>query len=370
MEQEAINVSALRQMLEAGQPVTIVDVRPDEEWAEWRIPGSVHVDVYDALKAGQRPEALTMLNLPGDRPVVTICGAGKTSLMAATQLRERGIQARSLAGGMKAWSLAWNSAEVSVPDSAARVLQVRCTGKGCLSYLVGADGVAVVIDPSLEPEIYLSLARQNGWTITGVVETHVHADHLSRGRVLAEGSGATLYLPAQDRVAFPFTPVRDGDVLEIGPAKLTALHTPGHTLESTCYLLDGRTLFTGDTLFLNSVGRPDLEANPEEARRRAHLLYRSLQRLLDLPARPLVLPGHTSEPVAFDGQPVAASLAEVSGNTALLHVAEAEFVEQILQRIPPTPPNHHRIVELNEAGVLPDEDPTELEAGANRCAVG
>jgi len=369
MGKEIMDVGALREMLDAGQPITIVDVRPDEEWSEWRIPGSVHVDVYDALKAGQRPAALATLDLPRDQPVVTVCGAGKTSLLAAEQLRERGIPAHSLAGGMKAWSLAWNSAAVPVSGGTARVVQVRRTGKGCLSYLVGADDAALVVDPALEPEVYLALAQQHGWTITGVLETHIHADHLSRGRALAEQSGAPLYLPAQNRVAFPFTPVRDGETLEIGSARLTALHTPGHTLESTCYLLDGQALFTGDTLFLNSVGRPDLEADPEQARQRAHLLHGSLQRLLALPEHTLVLPGHMSEPAPFDGQAIAASLAEVSARTALLHASEEEFVAQILQRIPPTPPNHQRIVALNEAGAAPDVDPTELEAGANRCAV-
>jgi glyoxylase-like metal-dependent hydrolase (beta-lactamase superfamily II) len=346
-----------------------VDVRPQEEWAEWRIPGSVHVDVYDALKAGQHPEMLAALDLPGDQPVVTVCGAGKTSLLAAAQLQERGFQARSLAGGMKAWSLAWNSAEVPVEGSSS-VLQVRRTGKGCLSYLIGANDVAMVIDPSLAPDVYLRLAEQHGWRIMGVLETHVHADHLSRGKMLAELTGATLYLPAQDRVAFSYAPVQDGDVLKIGSARLTALRTPGHTLESTCYLLDDRILFTGDTLFLKSVGRPDLEANPEQAHQRAHLLYHSLQILLALPAHIQVLPGHISEPVAFDEKPVMASLATVAQQTALLHASEEEFVAQILQRIPPTPPNHQRIVVLNEAGVFPGGDPTELEAGANRCAVG
>ena len=84
-----------------------------------------------------------------DAPVVTICGAGKVSLTAMEQLRARGYDARSLTGGMKAWSLAWNSAEVPVPGSAATVIQVRRTGKGCLSYLIGNDGQAVVIDAAL-----------------------------------------------------------------------------------------------------------------------------------------------------------------------------------------------------------------------------
>jgi len=98
------------------------------------------------------------------------------------------------------------------------------------------------------------------------------------------------------------------------------------------------------------------------------VLRASLQRLVTFPPETVILPAHTSEPVAFDGRPISATLEEVRERTSLLRETEEAFVSQILTRLPPTPSNHHRIVALNEAGTLPD-DPTELEAGANRCAV-
>src|SRR5579859_4423804 len=232
-----INVETLRTWLEEGRPVTVLDIRPVRERVEWSIPGSMHVDAYDALKAND-PKALAGVELPGDLPVVAVCAAGKTSLIAAQQLQTRGIEALSLEGGMKAWSLAWNIAEISLPGSQVRVLQVRRTGKGCLSYLIGTGNTAVVIDASLDPQVYLNLAHQYGWQIERVLDTHIHADHLSRSRQLAQLSGATLFLPEQTRVSFPFTPIRDGDTFEIGTVLLTALRTPGHTPESTCYLLE------------------------------------------------------------------------------------------------------------------------------------
>jgi glyoxylase-like metal-dependent hydrolase (beta-lactamase superfamily II) len=335
--------------------------------AEWAIPGSIHVDAYAALKTND-PHALDAVDLPGDRPVVTVCGVGKISLVAADQLGGRGLEAYSLAGGMQAWSLAWNTTELPLPNSAARVVQVRRTGKGCLSYLIGADGEAAVIDAALDPAVYQQLAQQRGWRITAVFDTHIHADHLSRSRALAEQTGATLYLPDQQRASFAFTRLGDDDTIAIGSARLRALRTPGHTAESTSYLLDDQALFTGDTLFLNAVGRPDLHADPEAARTRAHALYASLQRLLTLPRETLVLPGHTSAPIPFDGEPLADTLAQVYAQTALLQVSEDDFVAALLARIPPTPPNHTRITELNEAGALVD-DPIALEAGANRCAI-
>src|ERR671932_1215004 len=276
MTQTTIDAESLRDLLDRGQPITVLDIRRSDERAEWVIPGSVHVDAYDALRTGDL-SALVDVDLPREAPVVTVCGAGKTSAIAAEQLRARGFQALSLAGGMKAWSLAWNTAEVSVLGTEARIIQVRRTGKGCLSYLVGSGDEALIIDAALEPEVYLKIAESYGWSITGVLETHVHADHLSRSRRIAELSGATLYLPAQERVSYPFASIRDADTLNIGPAELTAMHTPGHTPESTSYLLDDQVLFTGDTLFLAGVGRPDLEASAEEARMRARSLYRSLK---------------------------------------------------------------------------------------------
>ena len=368
MTVRTISAEDLRQLLDRGAAVTVLDVRTAAERAEWAIPGSVHVDAYQALRRGD-PAALEAFHPPDSGPVVTVCAAGNTSLLAVARLRARGLNAVSLEGGMRAWSLAWNSAEVPCSGSAARIVQVRRTGKGCLSYIIGSHGDAAVIDAALDPGIYRDLAGRYGWQIRWVIETHVHADHLSRAGALARDTGATLHLPATDRVSFERTPLRDRDTVRVGSARLHVLHTPGHTAESACYLLDERALFTGDTLFLAAVGRPDLGATPDEARDRARRLHGSLRRLLELPDNTLILPGHTSEPVAFDGRPIVAELREVRARTELLRAAEAEFVETIHERIPSTPPNHLRIVALNETGTLPDGDPTELEAGANRCAV-
>jgi glyoxylase-like metal-dependent hydrolase (beta-lactamase superfamily II)/rhodanese-related sulfurtransferase len=363
-----IAVDTLRAWLEEQQPVTILDVRPRQDSAEWFIPGSIQVDAYDALKAHD-PAALSGVELPVGQPVVTVCGVGRTSQIAAEQLLARGVRALSLEGGMQAWSLAWNTAEIPLDDRSARVIQVRRTGKGCLSYLIGAGEEAFVIDASLDPDLYLDLARSHGWQITSVFDTHVHADHLSRSRQLAERSGAMMYLPDQRRVSFPFTAMRDGDTLATEHLMLTALHTPGHTLESTCYLLNNALLFTGDTLFPTSIGRPDLHTDEQEARARSSLLYHSLHKLLALPSETLVLPGHASQPVPFDGTPVGARLAEIDEQVGLLRATQSVFVETLLQRLPPTPPNYERITRLNEAGLFPDHDVTELEAGANRCAI-
>jgi glyoxylase-like metal-dependent hydrolase (beta-lactamase superfamily II)/rhodanese-related sulfurtransferase len=365
---KTIDVETLRTWLEEGLPVTVLDIRPMHERVEWSIPGSMHIDAYDALKAND-PKALANVEFPGDMPVVTICAAGKTSLVAAELLQAQGIQALSLDGGMKAWSLAWNTAEVPVAGDTVHVLQVRRTGKGCLSYLIGTREEAIVIDAALDPQVYLDLASKNGWQITSVFDTHIHADHLSRSRQLAERSGAMLFLPDQQRVSFPFTAIRDGNTLAMPTMLLTALHTPGHTMESTCYLLNNHLLFTGDTLFPTGIGRPDLEADEQQAQIRASALYHSLHKLLALPSDTLVLPGHTSTPVPFDGIPIAATLAEIDEEVGIIHAPREAFLQQIMMRIPPTPPNYRQVVTFNEMGLLPESGVTDLEAGANRCAI-
>jgi glyoxylase-like metal-dependent hydrolase (beta-lactamase superfamily II) len=362
-----VDTETLRHWLETGRPVTVVDVRGEQDRAQWAIPGSLHVNAYEALRSGQ-PGALADVHLPREHPVVTVCSAGRTSLTAAAILAGRGFDARSLTGGMKAWSLAWNTAAVPLPDPSLRVVQVRRTGKGCLSYVVGSGNDAAVIDPSVATDVYTAIAAEHGWRIRYVLDTHVHADHLSRARELADRTGATLLLPPQERVEFPFTPFAEGERVRIGTAVITALHTAGHTNESTTFLLNESALFTGDTLFTNGVGRPDLHADPNAARERASALFASLTRLRRLGAGISILPGHAGEPIAFDHQPIAAPLREIETWLSQWLTSESTFVERVTTQLPPTPPNFARIVHLNEAGLAP-EDPTELEAGTNRCAV-
>jgi glyoxylase-like metal-dependent hydrolase (beta-lactamase superfamily II) len=363
-----IDVQTLRNWLDRGKPVTVVDVRSADARAEWSIPGSVHVDAYADLRQG-RPGLLATEGLPSDRPIVTVCNAGKMSEIAADALIARGLDAWSLSGGMKAWSLAWNSASVPLAGTPANVIQVRRTGKGCLSYLVTSNGEAAIVDASLDPGVYIELARQSNSSIRYVLETHIHADHLSRARQLADTTGASLRLPDQRRVSFAFDRLSSGEQIRIGAASLTVLSTPGHTMESVSFVLDGTAVFSGDTLFVNGVGRPDLHADADAARVRASLLYRSLQSIRALGRQVVILPAHTNQPVAFDGHAIASTIAEADQWLGPWLSSESGFIERLVWRLPDTPPNFVRIVEFNERGQLPSGDVTDLEAGANRCAV-
>jgi glyoxylase-like metal-dependent hydrolase (beta-lactamase superfamily II)/rhodanese-related sulfurtransferase len=344
-----IATSELRALLEAGKGVTVVDIRRVTD-RDWTIPGAIEVDAYDAVNAGSLG-ALSAVALESN-PVVTVCGVGRTAGRATELLRARGINALTLEGGMQAWSKAWNTAAMSVGD--CDVVQVRRTGKGCLSYIVASEGDAVVIDPSVDPEVYADLVADRGWSLVAVTDTHVHADHLSRSRMLASRTGARLHGPGADRIRF-------------GGAELIALPTAGHSPEITTYLLTGSAAFTGDTLFIDGVGRPDLHGGTAEAISNAAALYRSIQALLTLPPSTLVLAGHTSAPVPFDGMVLAATI-EAVRLLPVLTVSESEFVAAVTRDLPSPPPNHARILDANQRGEWPD-DADVVEAGPNRCAV-
>ena len=365
-ETTTIDTNTLRTWLETGKKISILDIRLIQERMEWFIPGSIYFNAYDKLKANNR-EALQGLHLDKTVPVVTICAGGKTSIIAANLLREQGFEAYSLQGGMIGWGLSWNTAKLSFPNF--EIIQFRRTGKGCLSYMVASNNEAIVVDASLPIEVYLEVIKKENLTLKHVMETHIHADHLSRSKQLAESNKATLHLPVPNKVNFDFVPVDNTTVFQIGNISIKAIQTPGHTLESTSYLIDDKVLLTGDTLFINGVGRPDLKASNDEAIQKSKLLYQSLQKLLALDENIIVLPAHTSQPIDFDNIPIQTKIGGIKKSVAILQLSEEEFINTILQRIPPTPANYLSIVEKNIKGDFSDINPVDLEAGANRCAI-
>ncbi len=150
---------------------------------------------------------------------------------------------------------------------------------------------------------------------------------------------------------------------------LEVIHTPGHTLESTSFRLGDDAVFTGDTLFVNGVGRPDLKANQEEANIKSKMLFQSLNQLMKLDEKTLVLPAHISEAVAFDNMLIGDTIKNLKNKLKMLKINEVEFIDFTMSRIPPTPPNYLTIATLNKQGAYEGYTPSDLEAGANRCAI-
>ena len=184
MESEKqIEAATLRTWLENNDPVFILDVRPTSQRQEWKIPGSHHLDAYQRLNEGDL-SVLDEIQIPKNSKVVTVCSAGRISQVASDALREKGINASSLKDGMKGWSLAWNKAILNFKDY--NIVQFRRTGKGCLSYIIASGKEAIVVDASLPVEIYEAVLEQYHWNLIAVLETHIHADHLSRSKQVAE----------------------------------------------------------------------------------------------------------------------------------------------------------------------------------------
>jgi glyoxylase-like metal-dependent hydrolase (beta-lactamase superfamily II) len=216
-----------------------------------------------------------------------------------------------------------------------------------VSYLFGCGGKAVgaVVDPAGDIARYLDAATATGLRIRYVVDTHIHADHLSSGRALAEAAGADYVLFADANAAGLFHAVRDGDRLELGNVSAETLHTPGHTPEHICLLVTDRTraqepwlVITGHTLMVGDVGRTELVASAEQG---ARDLFRSLDRLKALPDYLEVLPGALSGSVCgrgLSGAPVSTIGFERRNNPAFRIDEEDAFVAAMLKDIPPPPP--------------------------------
>jgi hydroxyacylglutathione hydrolase len=225
-----------------------------------------------------------------------------------------------------------------------------------ISYLFGCGGkaTAAVVDPVGDIQPYLQAAGNAGMRIHFVIDTHVHADHLSAGRALADAAGAAYVLSAETAVSFPYKGVRDGEVLPLGNVSATVLHTPGHTPEHICILVADRTradepwfVFTGHTLMVGDLGRTELAVSAEEG---AKQLFRSVRKLKDLPDYVEVLPGAYAGSVCgrrLSGKPWSTIGFEKRHNQALMIEDEAEFVRFMVVEIPPAPPEAARIRAAN-----------------------
>ena len=236
---------------------------------------------------------------------------------------------------------------------------------GCLahaSYLVGSEGVAAIIDPQRDVDIYLDDARQKGLKIEHIIETHLHADFVSGHHELAERTGARIYLGEGSGATFPHTAVKDGDSLQFGQCRFNFLTTPGHTAESICIAMTDLdqpskpgAVFTGDTLFVGDVGRPDLsgEHTPQDL---AAMLYRSLhEKLLKFPDETEIFPAHGAGSLC--GRQMSSERSSTIGkerrtNYALQAQSSEEFIRLLTDGLPPRPEYFGRDVELNRQGAI------------------
>jgi glyoxylase-like metal-dependent hydrolase (beta-lactamase superfamily II) len=230
------------------------------------------------------------------------------------------------------------------------------------SYVFGCGGKAMgaVVDPLGDVNPYLLTVEETGMHICYVIDTHVHADHISAGRELAKVAGAEYVLFADAKVSFPFRKVRDGDVLELGNVAVKVLHTPGHTPEHISLVVTDHTrseepwfVLTGHTLMVGDLGRTELATNAEEGARN---LFASAQKLKALPDHLEVLPGAYSGSVcgrSLSGKPTSTIGFEKRYNKAFRVEDEPTFLRAMLADIPPAPPQAARVRAFNSGLVTP-----------------
>ena len=245
-------------------------------------------------------------------------------------------------------------------------VQVERFYLGCLahaSYMIGSRGVAAVIDPQRDVDIYLEAAASRKLKIEYIIETHLHADFVSGHRELADRTGAHIYLGAGSGAEFPHVAVTDGDEVQFGDCCLRFLQTPGHTPESISILMNNRgdsdcpaSVFTGDTLFVGDVGRPDLSPThtPQQL---AAMLYRSIhEKLLTLPDDTEIFPAHGAGSLC--GRQMGSEASSTIGkqrvsNYALLARTPEEFIHLLTDNLPARPEYFARDADLNRRGAAP-----------------
>jgi glyoxylase-like metal-dependent hydrolase (beta-lactamase superfamily II) len=267
---------------------------------------------------------------------------------------------------------------VETPELA--IYQVWRPARGCLSYVVASEGKALVIDPLRHLHPYQKLAQEKGFKIETVMDTHGHADHISGGTALAAKSGVPYHLHPYDAIhpmdvlpaTIPYNAIRDGQIFKVGRVELDAVHIPGHTLGLVALRVDDRYLFTGDSICIGSIARPDLGGKAETW---APLHWRSLCKLAALPGKIIVLPGHFSSlKEQNDAGLFAATLDDLNrSNPGLQRLAqenEEGFVRYLLDNLPPFMPEYVDIKRVNAGLLAPSEDKSsELELGKNVCGL-
>jgi glyoxylase-like metal-dependent hydrolase (beta-lactamase superfamily II) len=372
---ESTEPAELKRAIDAGEDVTVLDTRAESEYEKWAIDDQTVTDAnvpYFEFLDGVTDDLLD--RVPDDDDLVVVCAKGESSEFVAGLLNEEGYDATNLDDGMNGWARVYEHTDIDLDTATVR--QYRRPSSGCLAYMVYDGDEAAVVDPLRAfTDRYVDDAAELGVDIVAVLDTHVHADHVSGVRQLAAETGADLLLP-DDAVArgidydADYDTVADGDTVSVGDATVEALYTPGHTSGMTSYLVDGLVL-TGDTLFVDSVARPDLEDGDEGAPDAAAQLYETLQeRLLALPDDTLVGPAHfggCAEP-REDGAYVA-PLGDIEEEVTLLSEDEEAFVEDVLADMPPRPANYEDVIATNLGQQRVDADEAfELELGPNNCA--
>ena len=394
VREEVWSPDNLLRRLETREKFFVFDVRNRDEFERFRLEGrtqlpSLNVPYFELLEAGGKDDMVESIasavdhdlrnQLPTDTPILTVCAKGGTSEIVAQALRQVGYSCANLEHGMKGWGAHYSTLTVTETADLG-VYQISRPARGCLSFVISSHGHAIVIDPLRHLESYLALAKEKGLKIEHVIDTHGHADHVTGGPALAAATGAAYHLHPYDAIhpidmvpaTIAYDAIWDGEVFPVGSHELRAIHIPGHTLGLVALQLDNDYLFGGDSIFINSVARPDLGGKAEHW---ARLHTKSLRKLMDMPGSIHFLPGHFSSLDEGGDKGLFAQTLEKlrssnDGLTKLQQSTNEEFEQFLLASLPKFNPDYVEIKRVN-AGLAdhPEEDLETLELGKNVCAL-
>jgi glyoxylase-like metal-dependent hydrolase (beta-lactamase superfamily II)/rhodanese-related sulfurtransferase len=379
-----ITVAELYRRISQPNNFFLLDVRNDEEFNTWKVesrftPETRHIFYGEIIE----DETILDDRVPGDREVVVLCAKGGASDYVAGILREQyGIPAVNVVGGMIAWGNFYHIQPV-IEAEAYQIYQVNRPARGCLSYILISQGQAVVIDPLREIQGYQDFLLERNSSLALILDTHAHADHISGGPALSEATGAPYYLHPYDGIhpfdmlpaTIDFQMLFDGKNFLVGDLNIQTIHTPGHTLGQVNFLVtagNGKSfLFSGDNLFIQSFGRPDLGGQGESW---APLVYQTIFEKIrrNVPLEALLLPGHFARhDEAGENGLFAKTMIDLWEENADLRVNNREeFVAFVLKHLPVMPPQYVDIKRVNAGLLTPDEQTaSELELGKNICAL-
>ncbi|PRR94119.1 hypothetical protein C6W23_02335 [Bacillus atrophaeus] len=374
MTVQALTAKEVTQKIFNKEPLFILDVRNENDFSDWKIEGHyfdhLNVPYFDLLDGVED----ILEKIPSDKEVLVVCAKEGSSVMVSEMLSEAGLSVSYLKGGMRAWSEHLEPVKVGDLKDGGEMYQFVRIGKGCLSYMVISKGEAAMIDATRMVDVFIDFAKEKGATITHVFDTHLHADHISGGRVIAEKTKATYWLPPKDaeEVVFDYQPLEEGNDIIIGNTKIKIqpIYSPGHTIGSTSFIVDDQYLLSGDILFIDSIGRPDLVGMAEDwvgdLRKTLYSRYKALSKdLIVLPAHFMII-----DELNEDGS-VGKKLSTLFSKNHGLNIAdETEFRHLVTDQLPPQPNAYQEIRETNMGKISPDEEKQrEMEIGPNRCAI-
>jgi glyoxylase-like metal-dependent hydrolase (beta-lactamase superfamily II) len=366
----SVSVTEFKRMLDTNEVRFLFDMRNEKEFEAWRIEGHIPIETLNipqVMFVGEEEKYLD--RFPKNRRITIICPHGDAAKYAAEQLRENGIDAVAVEGGLDAWSEFYEDDKVN--DTPA-VYQIFRAARGCISYLVVSGNEAVAIDVTRHFDHVLALSERLGVKIKYVLDTHLHADHVSGGRELAEKTGASYYIHPGDMggATIDYLPLTDGQQLRFGSNTIEAIHTPGHTPGSTSFYLDKRSLFTGDIIMKRSIGRPDLGGKAEEWAVQLHDTL--FDRLAKLPDDTIVLPSHAASLSEQDARnTIKTTLGEARREKDLYQIRDIRpFINFVNSSLPVNPERYQEIRKVNLGLKKPDEATLkELEIGKNLCGM-